>query len=126
MTSTRVAPASPRLDHLTRVATRKRARPGSYLEVGWTLARDAWRQGYATEAASTAIEWAWTVLHAPRLISVIDPENLASARVAERVGMRRLREETLQNEGPLDGLTVVIFGIEHPGPGSAPGASPRV
>jgi len=90
------------------------------LEVGWTLARDAWGHGYATEAASAAIEWAWTVLDAPRLISVIDPENVASAGVAERAGLRRLREETLHNEGPLDGLTVVIFGIEHPSPGGTP------
>ena len=90
------------------------------LEVGWKLARHAWGQGYATEAASAAIEWAWTVLHAPRLIAIIDPENLASVHVAERLGMRALREETLENDGPLDGLTVVIFGIDRPGPLNAP------
>jgi RimJ/RimL family protein N-acetyltransferase len=93
------------------------------LEVGWTLARHAWGQGYATEAASATMEWAWTVLDAPRLISVIHPENLASARVAERVGLRRLREETLHSESWPDGLTVVIFGIEQPGSSTAPAPS---
>ena len=37
-------------------------------EIGWTLARPAWGNGYATEAAGAAMNWAWTVLNAPRLI----------------------------------------------------------
>jgi RimJ/RimL family protein N-acetyltransferase len=81
------------------------------LEIGWKLARDAWGHGYATEAASAAIDWAWTTLRTPRLISVIDPRNVASVRVAERLGLRRLREEKL-NGGPFDGVTVLIFAIE--------------
>jgi len=81
------------------------------LEIGWKLARHAWGNGYASEAASAAMDWAWTELGAPRLISIIDPGNVASRRVAERLGMRRLREETFSG-GVLDGLTVLIFGIE--------------
>jgi RimJ/RimL family protein N-acetyltransferase len=57
------------------------------LEVGWTLARDAWGAGYATEAARAAIDWAWSALDASALISVIAPENTASAAVARRLGM---------------------------------------
>jgi RimJ/RimL family protein N-acetyltransferase len=78
------------------------------LEVGWTLARRAWGQGYATEAGRAAIDWAWAVIDAPRLISVIDPVNAASVRVAERLGLRPLREDTLR------GRAVSIFGIERP------------
>jgi RimJ/RimL family protein N-acetyltransferase len=78
------------------------------LEVGWTLARHAWGHGYATEAARAAIEWAWTTLHAQRLISVIGPENASSIRVAEGLGMRRLREST------LNGQPVAIYGIDRP------------
>jgi RimJ/RimL family protein N-acetyltransferase len=78
------------------------------LEVGWTLARDAWGQGYATEAARTAVEWAWAVLGAEGLISIIDPGNAASIRVAERLGARPLRDEMLY------GSTVVIYGIDRP------------
>jgi len=84
------------------------------LEVGWTLARHAWGHGYATEAAGAAIEWAWNNLETPSLIAIVDAENLASARVAERLGLHRLRQETLHTEGPLDGLNVVIFGIDRP------------
>jgi RimJ/RimL family protein N-acetyltransferase len=78
------------------------------LEVGWKLARHAWGQGYATEAGQAAIEWTWHTLDAPELISIIQPGNAASIRVAERLGMRRLRESTLQ------GQEVIIFGIERP------------
>ena len=57
------------------------------LEVGWTLRRDAWGAGYATEAARAAIDWAREALGARELISVIDPANAASERVARRLGM---------------------------------------
>ncbi|MGH2976428.1 MAG: GNAT family N-acetyltransferase, partial [Solirubrobacterales bacterium] len=67
-----------------------------------------WGEGYATEAGQAAIEWAWHTLDAPELISVIQPDNTASIRVAERLGMRRLRETTLK------GQDVVIFGIDRP------------
>lgn len=78
------------------------------LEIGWTLARNAWGNGYATEAARAAMYWAWTALNTPRLISVIHPDNTASARVAERLGMAWLRSEDLR------GQTVSVFGIERP------------
>jgi RimJ/RimL family protein N-acetyltransferase len=78
------------------------------LEVGWKLARAAWGNGYATEAGAAAIEWAWATLDANELISIIQPENAASIRVAERLGMQKLRDSTLK------GQDVVIFGIERP------------
>ncbi len=76
------------------------------LEVGWKLARRHWGNGYATEAGGAAIDWGWRNLDADELISVIQPENTASIRVAERLGMKRLRESTLK------GQEVVIYGIE--------------
>jgi RimJ/RimL family protein N-acetyltransferase len=78
------------------------------LEIGWKLARDAWGQGFATEAAHAAIDWAWTELEALRLISLIHPDNERSIRVAERLGLRRLRDET------LNGDRVLVFGIDRP------------
>jgi RimJ/RimL family protein N-acetyltransferase/GNAT superfamily N-acetyltransferase len=56
------------------------------LEVGWKLARHAWGGGYATEAARAVIGYAWTVIGATELISLIVSENEASARVAQRLG----------------------------------------
>jgi RimJ/RimL family protein N-acetyltransferase len=76
------------------------------LEVGWLLARDAWGHGYATEAARASIAWAWVNVPDDQLISIIAPENVASMRVAERLGMRPLREDTLR------GHRVVIHGID--------------
>jgi RimJ/RimL family protein N-acetyltransferase len=78
------------------------------LEIGWMLARDAWGRGYATEAARAAMDWAWTVLGSERLISLIDPQNAASIRVAERLGQRRMGSETVRER------RVAVFGIEAP------------
>jgi RimJ/RimL family protein N-acetyltransferase len=76
------------------------------LEVGWLLGRAAWGRGYATEAARASVEYAWSELGAEQLISIIDPENAASIRVAERLGMRPLRDGTLR------GHPVVIHGFD--------------
>jgi RimJ/RimL family protein N-acetyltransferase len=69
------------------------------LEVGWVLARDVWGRGYATEAGAAWRDWAFDVLGADDLISVIHPENTASARVAERIGHQpRGREFVMDGE----------------------------
>jgi RimJ/RimL family protein N-acetyltransferase/ribosomal protein S18 acetylase RimI-like enzyme len=56
------------------------------VEIGWKLGRAAWGQGYATEAARAAIGWAWTALGLTQLSSMILPDNVASQRVAQRLG----------------------------------------
>lgn len=56
-------------------------------ELGWTLARAFWGRGYATEAAGACL--------APTDIAVVDAENAASIRVAERLGLVP-REERLR------------------------------
>ncbi len=58
--------------------------PGT--EVGWTLHPDAWGHGYATEAATAAISWAFDHLGWDEVIHCIDPANRPSERVAERLG----------------------------------------
>lgn len=73
------------------------------LEVGWALAREAWGAGYATEAARAAMEWASSELGVEELLSLIAPENTASIRVAERLGMRR------RGEIELRGRPVLVF-----------------
>jgi len=77
------------------------------VEVGWTLVRAAWGQGYATEAATAAIGWAWANLGCERLVSLIEPGNAASFRVAERLGMQPLPEE-------LTGTDLVVYVLERP------------
>ena len=60
--------------------------PEIELELGWTLARDAWGRGYATEAALAIRDWAFRELEPPRLISMIYPANVRSQRVAQKIG----------------------------------------
>jgi RimJ/RimL family protein N-acetyltransferase len=55
-------------------------------ELGWTLARDCWGKGYATEGAGRALEYAFTEMNRDHVISLIAPDNLASIKVAERLG----------------------------------------
>lgn len=57
-------------------------------ELGWRLGREAWGQGWATEAALAARDDALGRLGLPSLISIIHPENVRSHRVAEKLGMR--------------------------------------
>ena len=58
--------------------------PGT--EVGWGLRRDAWGQGYATEGAARAIDWAFDHLGWTDVIHTIDPDNVGSIAVAQRLG----------------------------------------
>jgi RimJ/RimL family protein N-acetyltransferase len=59
------------------------------LEMGWTVARPHWGNGYAGEAARAAMGWARTELGADHLISLIADDNLRSQRVAEKLGMKQ-------------------------------------
>jgi ribosomal-protein-alanine N-acetyltransferase len=65
------------------------------LEIGYALGREFWGQGYATEAATAVRNHALRSMHRTRLIAFIRPGNLASARVAEKLGMRHERDVEL-------------------------------
>ena len=58
------------------------------IEIGYRFVRAHWSRGYATEAALAVRDYGFNVLGISRLIAIIDPQNLASIRVAEKVGMR--------------------------------------
>jgi RimJ/RimL family protein N-acetyltransferase len=58
--------------------------PGT--EVGWGIVRDCWGRGYATEAATAAIDWAFDTLDWTDVIHIIDTGNAASQAVARRLG----------------------------------------
>ena len=56
-------------------------------EMGWHVRRDLWGRGYATEAAQSCLEQAFSSLGAERVIALVRPENVGSCRVAEKIGM---------------------------------------
>jgi RimJ/RimL family protein N-acetyltransferase len=57
------------------------------VEIAYLLDRSFWHQGLATEAAQGILKYGFEKLNLSRLICLIDPENMASQRVAERIGM---------------------------------------
>lgn len=67
------------------------------IEIGWRLMRSAWGEGFGTEAAAAAAAWAFDTIGIERLVAVIDAENAASVRVAEKIGMSRCG--TIADEG---------------------------
>ena len=58
------------------------------VEVGYAFLPPFRGKGYAYEAASAALRHARDVLGLPRLHAVVDPENAASIRVLEKLGMK--------------------------------------
>lgn len=64
--------------------------PGT--EVGWGLAREVWGKGYATEGSAAAIDWAFDTFGWDEVIHSIDPANVNSQKVAQRLGSRIVRQ----------------------------------
>lgn len=75
------------------------------LEIGWTLRRAYWGQGFATEGAYAAIRYAFNELGQSHIISLIRPENTASIRIAERVG------EHHEGIAEVMGNMVLVYGL---------------
>jgi ribosomal-protein-alanine N-acetyltransferase len=60
---------------------------GPDIEVGYTLARAAWGRGYGTEAARALVEHAFGAIGASRVVAQVEPDNLPSRHVLEKLGM---------------------------------------
>jgi RimJ/RimL family protein N-acetyltransferase len=58
-------------------------------EIGYTLSRAYQGHGFATEAVSGLLTYAFMHLHLHRIIAITDCENVASVALLERLGMRR-------------------------------------
>jgi RimJ/RimL family protein N-acetyltransferase len=80
--------------------------PGT--EVGWSLLKSAWRQGYAAEGATAAIDWAFTNLGWSEVIHVIDVANAPSIALAERLGSTD--QGACELPSPLDKYNVHAWG----------------
>jgi RimJ/RimL family protein N-acetyltransferase len=80
--------------------------PGT--EVGWAVAREFWGLGYAPEGAIAATDWAFDQLGWSNVVHSIAPDNLASIRVAEKLGSRNLGPTRLPP--PFEGSRVDLWG----------------
>lgn len=83
--------------------------PGT--EVGWGLLRDSWGCGYATEGSAVAIDWAFAQLGWTEVVHVIATDNLASKKVAQRLGSNLIGPGRLPE--PYQDLPVEIWGQSH-------------
>ncbi|QEL26848.1 GNAT family N-acetyltransferase [Bosea sp. F3-2] len=61
---------------------------GPKIEIGWRLNRLSWGKGYATEAALPFVRYSFHNLNLPEIVTDINPDNLGSIRVAEKIGMK--------------------------------------
>lgn len=70
---------------------------GEEIEIGYWLAPDYWGKGLATEAAQAVLRYGFGRLGLLRIVAVAHPENQASIRVLEKLGMAF--EKTVLHEG---------------------------
>jgi RimJ/RimL family protein N-acetyltransferase len=75
------------------------------VEVAYTIARQYWGQGLATEAAQAILQYGFERLNLPRLICLIDPDHIASQKVAKKIGM------TFEKEGHDEIGSFLIYSI---------------
>jgi len=77
-------------------------------EIGWTIAPEYQGRGFATEGGRFLLEYAFEKMDKSHVISVINPENKPSIRVAERLG------EKLEGKSEVMGTAMLIYGIDRP------------
>ncbi|MEL7010379.1 MAG: GNAT family N-acetyltransferase [Cyanobacteria bacterium J06648_1] len=75
------------------------------VEIAYLLEQDYWGQGLATEAAMAIRDYGFEVIGCKRLISLIDSNNIASQKVALKVGLTYEREVTIEEK------PVYVYGI---------------
>ena len=73
------------------------------VDLGFRFLKAYWNQGLATESAVACLDFGFEVLGLPEIVAYVMPENGASIRVLEKIGMR--------STGPIvyDGLDVIRY-----------------
>ncbi len=82
------------------------------VEVGWRLDSRYWSRGLATEGAAVALRHGFAKIGLSRVISIIHRDNVASRRVAEKIGLRLWKEETHPEPETERPLPIVVYAIE--------------
>lgn len=79
------------------------------LEIGYLFQKAYWHQGYAAEAAMACKEYAFSVLKAPRVCSMVRDTNLAAQRVARRIGMEEIARSVKKFRGT--DMTFLLYAV---------------
>lgn len=75
------------------------------VELGWIVRRSHWGRGIATEAAAAWRDYAFGILDLERIVSMVSEANIASRRVAEKLGM------AVEREAVWGGLPHLMYSI---------------
>ena len=86
-------------------------------EIGWTLHRDYTRKGYAKEAASACVDYAFNTLGWDKVIHVIAHGNIGSIKTAEAIGSKHIGE--LESIPGVTKMPCHIYGQDRPKPSGA-------
>ena len=81
------------------------------IEVAYLLDKKFWHQGLATEAATGILAYAFDTLNLSRIICLMHPDNIASQRVAQRIGM--ILEGSVDDIA-ADNFPTLIYAINKP------------
>ncbi len=76
------------------------------IEVAYMIDKQYWGQGLATEAARGLVAYAVEHHITSRLIALVDPENFASQKVAEHIGM------TVERDDIIDGDRTFLYAMQ--------------
>lgn len=84
--------------------------PGE-LEIGWRLDKRVWGKGYAREAASASLDFAFDMLGGERVIAITSARNTSSWGLMERLGMTRRPDLDFHDPrfGPEDNPTILYL-----------------
>jgi [ribosomal protein S5]-alanine N-acetyltransferase len=66
----------------------KQLADGPEIEVGYRFAKAHWGRGYATEAAAASVRYGFGTLGLERIVAVVEPPNVASHHVLEKIGLK--------------------------------------
>jgi RimJ/RimL family protein N-acetyltransferase len=80
------------------------------VDLGWVIHRSRWGHGFATEAATAALEWVWEYTQIDRIVSLIAPDDRRSIRIATKIGERFERADV----DPVHGEPVHVYSIARP------------
>jgi ribosomal-protein-alanine N-acetyltransferase len=78
------------------------------IEIGYLLAQPYWGKGLATEGAKVGINFAFDQLLIPIIIGIVHPDNIASQRVLEKIGLQ------FEQEAEYFGMACYKYVVENP------------